>query len=169
MSDQPQLSPAPILPSALQAAVEAHLIGEGWKYSVEPSPAGTTSIVRLWNKALTFQLEYSTHESMGRVLLQLVPDIPSFHNHRLEVALLLCWINAYLHCTAFYLVPGRSEVRLRICLAGDLAQQVEAESIHRATDLAVRIATGYAPIIREVALGKATAEQMVPRLASPWS
>ena len=168
MSDQ--LSPRPaLLPSPLQAAIEAHLIGEGWNYTVETSPAGITTIVRLWNRTVTFQLEYSTHERMGRVLLQLVPDLPSYHNHRGEVALLLCWINAYLHCTAFHLVPGRSEIRLRICLAGDLEQQVDADTLHRATDLVVRIATGYAPIIREVALGKATAEQVIPRLADPWS
>lgn len=169
MSDQPQLSLSPILPSALQAAVEAHLIGEGWKYTVEPCPAGTTSIVRLWNKIITFQLEYSTHESMGRVLLQLVPEVTIPVRTRGEVALLLGWMNAYLHCTTFHLVPGRSEVRLRACLAGDLEQRVDADTLLRITDLAVRIAEGYVPIIREVALGKATAEQMIPRLASPWS
>ena len=166
MSDRPQLSPAPILPSALQAAVEAHLIGMGWKYTVQPSAGGTTSTVRLWIPNLNFELEYSTHKTMGRVLLQVVPDVPSFHNHRVEVALLLCWVNAYLHCTAFHLVPGRSEVRLRICAAGDLDQRVDADNLIRITDLAIRIAELYCPIIREVALGKATAEQMLPRLAA---
>jgi hypothetical protein len=167
MSDQPQLSPTPILPSALQAAVEAHLIGMGWKYTVEPSAAGTTSIARLWIPQLNFELEYSTHQNLGRVVLQLVPDIVIYHNHRGEVALLLCWVNAYLQCTTFHLVPGRSELRLRICLAGDLDQQVDADTLLRITELAIAIATRFCPIIREVARGKATAEQMLPRLASP--
>ena len=169
MSDPTQLPPAPLLPSALQAAVEAHLLGEGWNYVVDPDYHGQTTSVRLWNKRITFRLEYTTHESRARVLLQLVPELFLPDTTRKEVALLLCWMNAYLQCTTFHLIPGRAEIRVRIALAGDLGQQVDAEHLGRITDVAICITEGYLPLIREVALGKATAEQMVPRLPDPWT
>lgn len=169
MQDETQLPSSPLLPSALQAAVEAHLVGEGWEYTVEPSQSGVKTVTRLWNSKVTFRLEYSTHEKRGRVLLELIPDLVVPERARKEVALLLNWVDAYLHCTTFHLVPGRSEVRLRICLAGDFGQRVDAESVAHVTGVAVQIASGYVPLIREVALGRSTAEQILPRLADPWN
>ena len=167
MADQLSLPLPPVLPSHLQAAVEATLLGEGWGYSAHPITWGWTTIAHLASPTLEFTLEYGTHEALGRVLLQLVPEFRVSDATRAETALLLSWINSCLHCNTFHLIPGRDEVRLRICLAEDLHQTIDTAGVTAMTYLACTAAEKYCPVIREVAEGRKTAQQALPALPIP--
>lgn len=169
MTDQHPLSLPPVLPSPLQAAVEATLLGEGWGYSVRSSEFGWITFAHLANPVVDLTLEYDTHEALWRVVLQLIPTFRVSDATRAETALLLSWINACLHCNTFHLIPGRDEVRLRICLAGDLRQTIDTEGVTAMTYLACTAAEKYCPVIREVAEGRHTAQQALPALPIPAS
>ena len=147
----------PVLPSRIQAAVEAVLLGMGFPYRVVPYGTGWHTQSDLEWPHGVMHLHYYTCEEINRLLLHIDTRIDATEATRAETSLLLGWINAYQHLVTYQLDPDCDKVLVRIALAEELGQTIDAASVERMSILAYNVDRHYRAKIREVAEWRSTA------------